>query len=554
MLEDAAQAAGARARRTSGPARSATSATFSFYPSKNLGALRRRRRDRHRRRRSRRAGADAALPRLARQASPSSTSATTRAWTSSRPRSCGCCCPSSTPGRRGAARRRAPTPSAGLGEYGGLPVGPGARSTRRGISTWSRTPQADALLTALRRAWHSGARLLPHADPPSARDGRLPRRRRPELPVTDELARTNIALPMSPVLSRAPGREVVVARWPPPPGREGLGRPHQLAACARAGGPSSTSSARAGTRSRSRRVTSPRRSVCATASGSRTRRSATTAAAASRPRRWGLADRSVALARWARRASVRPRARPRLQRHHRGGGAAPDPVHDDVRLRVGDGPAQRQLSPRPGRRGARRDPAGAAVALRRAWQDPHVPGPQGGVLPVATSSPITRILASSASTRPSRSRWSAPRPSSRSITGSRTTSSAGCSTACAGTQTVVFPRTARAARRARPRRAASSCRTAAIDAQSLIAYADLVVSAGGTMNREAVALGTPVFTVFEGRLGAVDEGLIADGRLRRCAAPSRWCWSNGPPGAGGERVRRDPALLTESAAAPAGGI
>ena len=45
----------------------------------------------------------------------------------------------------------------------------------------------------------------------------------------------------------------------------------------------------------------------------------------------------------------------------------------------------------------------------------------------------------------------------------------------------------------------------AIDAQSLIAYADLVISAGGTMNREAVALGTPVWTTFEGRLGAVDE-------------------------------------------------
>jgi predicted glycosyltransferase len=55
----------------------------------------------------------------------------------------------------------------------------------------------------------------------------------------------------------------------------------------------------------------------------------------------------------------------------------------------------------------------------------------------------------------------------------------------------------------------------AIDAQSLIAYADLVVSAGGTMNREAVALGTPVYTTFEGRLGAVDERLIAEGRLRR---------------------------------------
>ena len=55
----------------------------------------------------------------------------------------------------------------------------------------------------------------------------------------------------------------------------------------------------------------------------------------------------------------------------------------------------------------------------------------------------------------------------------------------------------------------------AVDAQSLVAYADLVISAGGTMNREAVALGTPVFTTFEGRLGAVDEALLRDGRLRR---------------------------------------
>jgi len=53
----------------------------------------------------------------------------------------------------------------------------------------------------------------------------------------------------------------------------------------------------------------------------------------------------------------------------------------------------------------------------------------------------------------------------------------------------------------------------AIDAQSLIALADLVVSAGGTMNREAVALGTPVWTTFAGTLGAVDEALIAEGRL-----------------------------------------
>ena len=39
-----------------------------------------------------------------------------------------------------------------------------------------------------------------------------------------------------------------------------------------------------------------------------------------------------------------------------------------------------------------------------------------------------------------------------------------------------------------------------IDAQSLVAFADVVVSAGGTMNREAVALGTPAWTTFDGRL------------------------------------------------------
>jgi uncharacterized protein len=53
----------------------------------------------------------------------------------------------------------------------------------------------------------------------------------------------------------------------------------------------------------------------------------------------------------------------------------------------------------------------------------------------------------------------------------------------------------------------------AIDAQSLIAYSDLVVSAGGTMNREAVALGTPVRTIFTGELGAVDAKLMAQGLL-----------------------------------------
>src|SRR2546430_3728248 len=53
----------------------------------------------------------------------------------------------------------------------------------------------------------------------------------------------------------------------------------------------------------------------------------------------------------------------------------------------------------------------------------------------------------------------------------------------------------------------------AVDAQSLIAFADVVVSAGGTMNREAVALGVPVYTTYGGRLGGVDEALIREGRL-----------------------------------------
>jgi predicted glycosyltransferase len=59
----------------------------------------------------------------------------------------------------------------------------------------------------------------------------------------------------------------------------------------------------------------------------------------------------------------------------------------------------------------------------------------------------------------------------------------------------------------------------ALDSQSLVALADVVISAGGTMNREAVALGTPAWTTFEGRPGAVDERLLAEGRLRRLRSP-----------------------------------
>jgi hypothetical protein len=91
----------------------------------------------------------------------------------------------------------------------------------------------------------------------------------------------------------------------------------------------------------------------------------------------------------------------------------------------------------------------------------------------------------------------------------------------------------------------------AIDAQSLIAYADLVVSAGGTMNREAVALGTPVYTTFEGRLGAVDEHLLQAGRLRKLADPSQLLIpSKGALGDTPTRVRRDPRKLVELLLSP----
>jgi predicted glycosyltransferase len=85
---------------------------------------------------------------------------------------------------------------------------------------------------------------------------------------------------------------------------------------------------------------------------------------------------------------------------------------------------------------------------------------------------------------------------------------------------------------------------ATVDAQSLIALADLVVSAGGTMNREAVALGTPVYTTFGGRLGGVDEWLIRQGRQRPLTEPRAMDLVKRPAPAS-ERVRRDPAVLAE---------
>jgi predicted glycosyltransferase len=52
-----------------------------------------------------------------------------------------------------------------------------------------------------------------------------------------------------------------------------------------------------------------------------------------------------------------------------------------------------------------------------------------------------------------------------------------------------------------------------VDGLNLIWHSDLVISGGGTMNREAAALGVPVYSIFRGKIGAVDRYLSNNGRL-----------------------------------------
>jgi uncharacterized protein len=120
-------------------------------------------------------------------------------------------------------------------------------------------------------------------------------------------------------------------------------------------------------------------------------------------------------------------------------------------------------------------------------------------------------------------------------------------------QPVVLPRTA-AQRQQLQALGALIVPEIAIDAQSLIAYSDLVISAGGTMNREAVALGVPVCSTFGGRLGAVDERLIAEGRLRLLSDPEEvdldFSDRRAAPKADAPRIRRDPQLLVDLLVSP----
>lgn len=81
-----------------------------------------------------------------------------------------------------------------------------------------------------------------------------------------------------------------------------------------------------------------------------------------------------------------------------------------------------------------------------------------------------------------------------------------------------------------------------VDGLNLIWHSDLVVSGGGTMNREAAALGVPVFSIFRGKLGAVDKYLAANGRLTLLEEPEELAHKIVPA----KRKRSDHYKNTES--------
>ncbi len=202
--------AGGRLARAGGPARarSATAATFSFFPSKNLGVLRRRRHDHHLGRRGRRDRAHRCASTARATRSATSGSATTRASTSCRRRSCACSCRTSTRGRMGAGRRRATTSRRGSASSCGS-RGRSRDARPRGTSTSSPPARRSA---CRRRSTRRGVACKPyyrtpvHRQPPMREWGAGA-----ELPGTEQAARTHLAIPMSPVLTRAQADEVVAA-------------------------------------------------------------------------------------------------------------------------------------------------------------------------------------------------------------------------------------------------------------------------------------------------------------------------------------------------------
>ena len=254
--------------------------------------------------------------------------------------------------------------------------------------------------------------------------------------------------------------------------------------------------------------------------------------AAARGGRWPGARRGLARLVWERR--------PDLAIAHGSvdlavvSGRLPDPLRADAGLRVRRAAAPDRLpggAPGAGpRTRSRSSGCGGSAPGRASWSATRA-SRRSTTWPA--SSPTRACSTSSGST--ARRCWSSSarrrRPPS---TTPATTSTARRSERLAGepgAQAVVIPRTERQGAEARALGAANLIvPERAIDAQSLIAFADLVVSAGGTMNREAVALGTPVFTTFTGRDGrrrrGADRGGTAagprrPGRAASCASARR---------------------------------
>ncbi len=86
---------------------------------------------------------------------------------------------------------------------------------------------------------------------------------------------------------------------------------------------------------------------------------------------------------------------------------------------------------------------------------------------------------------------------------------------------VILPRTKDQARELLERHPANTIiLTEPVDGLNLIAHSDLVISGGGTMNREAALLGVPVWSIFRGTPGALDQKLAEAGRLHFVANPA----------------------------------
>ena len=209
VIEDAAQSAGTSARRRPPPGRAHVHARhLLLLPVEEPRRVRRRRRGDDRTTPPSRNASRCCASTARTTSAPSNSSATTRASTPSRPASCACSSRTSTAGPTAAAPPHAPTRRPASASSSRSPSRPTAPNPP-GISTSSKSERADELIGVLK-----------DADIGTAAYYRVPAHLQPamrdypptvELPGTEEAARTNLAMPMSPVLDRAQADEVVAA-------------------------------------------------------------------------------------------------------------------------------------------------------------------------------------------------------------------------------------------------------------------------------------------------------------------------------------------------------